>query len=235
MDQLTVESVRAPEGGFVVIPNENITQSQFEESVISVTYVEPGTTPDIVVVDLFDSSDAPLPSEPDRTRLTENQTLTAVLYQDTNDNENFKFYDTSSTDDFDRPYVDEDGSTIGDYAFVNDTPVLDKAYVRVNNDTSEMDEVTISSESTDTRIESTDTTTSSASVFGETETPTRTVTQSGSRTSMSGTSVAANEGPARSVSSASEQADEPSKANAPGFGVAVVAVLGATLLVARRR
>lgn len=131
---VVVESVTIPDGGFVVIHDRsNLSQGEIEESVIGATYLEPGATATLPV-GLFDLADDDLPDkEFDRTRLTEDQTLVAVVYRDTDDDQQYDFLSTDGDDD--DPYVADDGSAIGDFAAIGPDPVGDDAYVEINNST----------------------------------------------------------------------------------------------------
>jgi micrococcal nuclease len=135
---VVVESVTIPDGGFVVIHDRsNLSQGEIEESVIGATYLEPGATATLPV-GLFDLADDDLPDkEFDRTRLTEDQTLVAVVYRDTDDDQQYDFLSTDGDDD--DPYVADDGSAIGDFAAIGPDPVGDDAYVEINNSTASED------------------------------------------------------------------------------------------------
>lgn len=249
---VTVQSVTAPDGGFVVIHNESFWNGHPASSVIGVKYVESGTSTD-VSVRLFETASD---TNHARERLNEGRhQLTAVLYQDTNDNEQFEFYD-SGTSGFglDTPYVDEDGSAIGDNAFIDGPPVYDNATIDVSDDTSgpastSGERETPSGTYTATagpseagtttpwsdEETSSDTYTKADSASVAEATPTPTGTSPGSPTPTASSPPSIEESTAESVSNVDEQAQESTEANAPGFdaGVAVVAFLGVGLLATR--
>ncbi|MFB6128016.1 MAG: PGF-CTERM sorting domain-containing protein [Halolamina sp.] len=92
---VTVESVFVPEGGFVVLHDERLADGEAVESVRGASeYLSPGLHRDVEVT----------LEEP----LSEDETLTAMAHQDTNDDQAYEFPDA------DGPYTADGGAVVDD-------------------------------------------------------------------------------------------------------------------------
>ncbi|QLD91157.1 PGF-CTERM sorting domain-containing protein [Natronomonas salina] len=103
VSSVTVDSVDVPQGGFVAIHDSSLEDgAAFDSYLGSSEYLSEGENSDVEV-----QLDEPITEETD---------LFAVVYQDTNDNQEFDFVDSEGDDDSE--YTDEDGEAISDSASV---------------------------------------------------------------------------------------------------------------------
>ncbi len=111
---VVVESVTLSSGGFVDIHDERLSDAPIDtlESVIGVSgYLAPGLHRNVTIA-LFD-----VPGKTfDRTALDVTQTLTAMAHHDTDANEEYDFARLNGA--VDRPYLNDDASTVADTATV---------------------------------------------------------------------------------------------------------------------
>ncbi len=98
-DQIVIAQAELPEGGFIVMHDEQIADGLVEESITGVSgFLAPGSHTDVTV-----RLDPPI---------TRTQVLLAMAHQDTNDNEVFDFDDSQGEDD--GAYPDSDGGAVLD-------------------------------------------------------------------------------------------------------------------------
>lgn len=102
--EVTVNSVAVPEGGFVVIHDLGVVEGEVIESIVGTSeYLEAGTHEN-VTIELDES-------------LNESQRLVAVVYRDSNENQEYDFVTSNRTAD--GPYTGPDSEiAINDFANV---------------------------------------------------------------------------------------------------------------------
>ncbi|WP_210424099.1 DUF7282 domain-containing protein [Halorussus ruber] len=103
-EQVVVESVTMPEGGFIAIHDSSVAEAPIASVLGNSVYLEPGTHENVTIT----------LARP----ITEDQTLVAMPHFDTNDNEVYDF--VLSTGELDGPYT-ADGSVVVDQANVTVT------------------------------------------------------------------------------------------------------------------
>ncbi|ELY71560.1 DUF7282 domain-containing protein [Natronobacterium gregoryi] len=101
-DAVTIDAVDLSEGGFVAIYDDLAVDADPEAVLGSSAYLEPGAYDDVTVE--LEAS------------LEESQPLTAVVHHDTTGDETFQYVETDGQED--EPYVSEGGAPILDSAFV---------------------------------------------------------------------------------------------------------------------
>lgn len=101
---VVVNTVTAPEGGFVVVHDTGLLQGNVTESIVGTSeFIEAGTQENVTI-----ELDEPL---------NESQRLIAVVYRDSNDNQEFEYVSSGRTAD--GPYTQPDGpQAINDIANV---------------------------------------------------------------------------------------------------------------------
>ena len=133
-ETITIDSVTAPEGGFVAIHNLSLQDGNTLGSVIGVSeYVEPGTTEDVEVT-LFEGVEGTEFSQSEL-RNNSNIPLIAMPHEDTDDDEEYDFVESNGSDD--GPYTADGGA------------LVDQAVVAVGGEESETVSVDFDNQTTD--------------------------------------------------------------------------------------
>ncbi|XVH30292.1 DUF7282 domain-containing protein [Haloferacaceae archaeon DSL9] len=108
---VVVDSVTAPDGGYVAIHDSTLEDGDAVGSVIGVSeYLDSGEHDDVEVT-LYEGVEG---ADFDQSELEEDEELVAMPHEETTDNETFDF--VASDGDDDGPYLDEDGDPIVDSA-----------------------------------------------------------------------------------------------------------------------
>ncbi len=153
---VTVQNVAVPEDGYVAIHSDSLLDGETVGSVIGVSeYLEAGEYEDLTV-ELFDVPGADF----GESELTENQTLTAMLHEESDGDETFDY--VSAAGFVDQPFLDN-GDAVTDNASIEITDTTETE-TPTENETTETE--------TPTENETTETETPTENETTETETPT---------------------------------------------------------------